>query len=137
MTYDRKQYRDLATGSGERSETVRRSSNLPAQAAVQAALLMDDANWRAYQQMLQGAIVAMRDSRQKMLERLARPLDAVSMGIAQCEIASCDGAIAALESAIALPRQIVENAEKADQDLSAAVQSITGGSAHFGVNAEH
>lgn len=137
MTYDRKQYSDITARSRERTESGSAHNKLPAQAAVQAALLMDDANWRAYQQILQGAIVAMRDSRQKMLERLARPLDAVSMGIAQCEIASCDGAIAALESAIALPRQIAENAEKAEQDLDAAVHSITGGSAHFGVNAEH
>ena len=134
MTIDRRQYDALLTKQKE--PTAQTPSRLPPQAAVETQLLLADGNWPIYQQMLQGAVEGMKVSRMRMLERMARPMDATATAISQCEIARCEGAIAALESAIALPREVMENAQAAKAMLDEAVSKITERSSDVGSQAE-
>ena len=135
MTFDRRQYDAIL--SKKNKATVPSPPRLPPQAAVEAQLLLADGNWPIYQQMLQGAVEGMKVSRMRMLERLARPMDPTATAIAQCEIARCEGAIAALESAIALPKEVMENAQAAKAMLDETVSKITARSGDVGSQTEH
>ena len=135
MTYDRNEYR--AAVNKQSAATVPSPPRLPPQAAVVAQLLLADGNWPIYQQMLQGAVDGMKVSRMRMLERLARPMDPTATAIAQCEIARCEGAIAALESAIALPKEVMENAQAASAMLDETVSKITARSGDVSSQTEH
>ena len=120
MTYDRK---DFIEAVRARHDAARSKSepalHLLAQAAVPAAALMGDPVWAVYQQMLQAAVERTRESRMRMAETLASPQCNTFEQMTRIKqlMAECDGLIMAWLTAINLPKQLIENAGKAQHAL--------------------
>jgi len=94
------------------------------QAAVPAEKLMADEHWRLYQQMLQGAIEAQVKNRDRLLLQLMSDVcnSYEDMTRVKRLIAECEAMIRAWQTAIDLPKQLLESAERAAAALAAATE---------------
>lgn len=94
------------------------------QAAVPAEKLMADEHWRLYQQMLQGAIEAQAKNRDRLLLQLMSDVcnSYEDMTRVKRLIAECEAMIRAWQTAIDLPKQLLESAERAAAALAAATE---------------
>lgn len=124
MTIDRKDWvKHLAEQQHPRAAMMRDTHNLHLmkQAAVPAEVLMADQHWAVYQQMLQGQVEALIANRDRLVATLMS--DACSsyedMTRVKRLIAECEATIRAFAAAIALPKQLLEGAEKATAELAA------------------
>jgi hypothetical protein len=127
MSFDRKDW----LAAVEQRNAERRAVGMPQlhQAEVAAERLMEDQIWRVYQQTLQGVLEHIKDCRITLIESLRVPRDDVEFRRAQVEVARCEGWIEALDSAIGLPKQILEGADKALESITKATKKVTSSAA--------
>lgn len=94
------------------------------QAAVPAATLMADPSWSLYQQMLQASIERTERNRDRFIARLnsADCASAEEMFRLKQLIAECNAMVTAWTAAIALPKQLIENARMAEESISKVVE---------------
>jgi len=94
------------------------------QAAVPAASLMADPHWALYQQMLQASLERVQANRARLVETLTSAACASTEQMTRLKIliAEADGLINAWQTAIDLPKQIQESAQKAQETLNAQLE---------------
>lgn len=112
--------RDVLTATKEkRLREAALRLNLVAQAEVPANQLMGDPAWNIYQQQIAGAIEKMRGHEAMAVERLTDPYTVNHDALMELKIALAEirGTIHAWEVALSLPRQIIDDAEKAREIL--------------------
>src|SRR3990167_1125506 len=126
LSFDRKGFEELTRqrSAGRSAQTSQPALHLLAQAAVPAAVLMADPNWSVYQQMLQAAVDRTIANRLRLADTLASPAGSTYEQMTRIKhlMAECDGLIAAWKTAISLPRDLVENAERAQKVLDFQVE---------------
>jgi len=103
------------TARRERAASEARNLHIMSQAAVGAGNLTGHPAWDTYLTYLQAAIEATETQRATFLEKLADPMmvDHDSMIRAKLGLKECDGRLAAWRSAAGLPKQIIDNGDRA------------------------
>jgi hypothetical protein len=128
MTIDRKDWnvrQAQALGSAARNANLRALERLR-QAAVPAEKLMGDDHWRIYQQMLQDAVNRQIENRDRLVLQLMSDTcnSYEDMVRVKRMIAECEATIRAWQTAIDLPKQLLNGAAEAQQALNDVTDSF-------------
>jgi len=122
MTYDRAEIREALAKRDQKLASNADYSHLKlvAQSAVPAQLLMADQHWAIYQQQLQAAIDAMELNIERLRNKFCSPslVNADEIVLTKNALLEACATAQAWRVALALPRQIIETAERASEALA-------------------
>ena len=114
MTFDRSEYTELAN-----KKQLERQANgrleMIAQAAVKADLLTGDSNWDTFLSYIQAAAEQTEAQRNAILEQISDPniVDDNQTRRLRNAVIACNERIGAWKAVMDLPKDIIENGEKA------------------------
>jgi hypothetical protein len=138
MTIDRKDWIEIAkfkqqSNVGQRVQAA--GLERLRQAAVPAERLMAEEHWRIYQQMLQAAVEQQTMNRDRLLAQLMsdRCNSYEDMTRVKRMIAECEAMILAWTTAIDLPKQLIESAERAAEALAKTTEAYDEKEPAYGV----
>ncbi len=124
MTYERQEIRDAMKKHDQKlvGHSNQHHLTVVAQSAVPAQLLMADPHWAIYQQQIQHAIETMDANIERLRTKLCSPslVDPQEMALTKNALLEACATSQAWRVAVALPKQIIDNAEVA-KDLLAKV----------------
>ena len=122
MTYERSEIQAALKKRDQKlaGEANYRHLTLVAQSAVPAQLLMADQHWSIYQQQIQSAIDAMDDNIERLKTKLCSPslVNVDEIALTKNALLEACATSQAWRVALALPKQIIDNAELASEALA-------------------